>query len=350
MEIISKKYNLVSVLRSLIYTMGFNTAIAFILTAVGYGGGFGVNLVFSQCIGLSICGSVVTAVHFGRVEHPTLQWLLLGGALLFGAAFGIIAGSLATENWLFLGSEKYRDLFVVLAISVMFGIAGSYFFISREQIAKSNARIQEERIQRLTIEKEMADTRLKLLQAQIEPHFLYNTLSNILSLVETDNGKARMMLSDLIQYLRATLTRTRETITTIGQEMEVVRAYINIFKLRMGDRLTSSIVLPDDLFSLPFPPMLIQPLVENAIRHGIEPLVDGGKIMVSAEKKDDKLRVRVTDTGIGISGEKNNYAGVGLANIRERLKALYGERARIVFEENRPSGMKATIEVPLEEL
>ncbi len=348
MEVFDKRYTTKSAVRTLIYTMGFNSVIAFILTVVGYGGGFGVNFIFSQCIGLSICGSIIATIHVARVTHPTLKWILLGGALLFGAAVGTIAGAIATQNWFFFSSGTYWHLFVVMVISVLFGIAGTYFFISREQIATSKSSIQEERIQRLTLEKRMTETRLKLLQAQIEPHFLYNTLSNILSLMETDDDKARAMLSDLIKYLRTTLAMTRETTTTIGQEMAVVRAYINIFKLRMGDRLTYRIEVPDDICAQPLPPMLIQPLVENAILHGIDPLVDGGKIIVRVEKRTHQLKVSVTDNGIGMRDNESSNAGIGLTNIRERLKALYGQRARLIVEENRPSGITSTIEVPLE--
>jgi len=220
--------------------------------------------------------------------------------------------------------------------------------LSREQMARSRSRLQEERIQRLTIEKQMAETHLKLLQAQIEPHFLYNTLANILSLMETDIGQARAMLTDLSNYLRATLVRTRQTRTTIGQEMAVVQSYVDIYRRRMGDRLICRLTVPEHLQSHPFPPLVVQPLVENAIRHGIEPLIEGGEITVQVEDADDRLRVRVMDTGRGITGETHPDGGLGLANIRERLEAIYGNEARLIMEENRPSGIKATIEVPNE--
>ena len=348
MEIPAKRYDLRSIFPILLLTMVFNTAIAFILTAVGYGEGFQVNLIFSQCMGLSICATMIAALHFGRAVTGPAQWLLASGALLAGAAFGLLTGSLVTEKGLLLTSGSYRDTAGVLAISVLFGIAAVYFFFSREQMARSRSRLQEERIQRLTTEKQMAETHLKLLQAQIEPHFLYNTLANILSLMETDIGQARAMLTDLSRYLRATLVRTRQTRTTIGQEMAVVQSYVNIFQRRMGDRLTCRVAVPEHLHSHPFPPLVVQPLVENAIRHGIEPLIEGGEITVQVEEADDKLRVRVMDTGRGIAGGSHPDGGLGLTNIRERLEAIYGSQARLIMEENRPSGIKATIEVPYE--
>jgi signal transduction histidine kinase len=348
MEIPVKKYDLRSVLSILLLTMGFNTAIAFILTAVGYGGGFRVNLIFSQCMGLSICITMIAALHFGRAVNGPAQWLLASGALLGGAALGLLTGSLVTEKEFFLTPGNYRDAAGVLAVSVLFGIAASYYFFSREQIARSRSRLQEERIQRLTTEKQMAETHLKLLQAQIEPHFLYNTLANILSLMETDIDQASAMLTDLSRYLRATLVRTRQARATIGQEMAVVQAYVNIFQRRMGDRLKCRVDVADHVQSHPFPPLVVQPLVENAIRHGIEPLIEGGRITVQVEEADDKLRVRVMDTGRGIAGESHPDGGLGLVNIRERLEAIYGSRARLIMEENQPSGIKATIEVPYE--
>ena len=348
MEVPAKHFDAYSVVFTLLATALFNTVIAFILTVVGYGGSFTVNLVFAQCMGLSIGASMMTTMHFIKAAPTVWQWPLLGGALLGGATFGLLIGSLATKKALAVTSGVYRPTVGVLVIAILFGIAVSYFFLSREIIVRSQARLQTERIQRLTTEKKMAETRLKLLQAQIEPHFLYNTLANILSLMESDADQARAMLMDLSRYLRATLVRTRETTATIGEEMAVVQAYVSIIKRRMGDRLTCRLAVPEDLMSRPFPPMLVQPLVENAIQHGIEPLVEGGLVSVQATRCGDKLRVQVTDTGRGMTAAGSAAAGVGIANVSERLQAIYGEKARLIIEENRPSGVKATIEAPLE--
>jgi sensor histidine kinase YesM len=231
-----------------------------------------------------------------------------------------------------------------LFLGVMFGSIITYFFSSREKIAESQARIQEEKIKRLTSEKKAAEANLKLLQAQIEPHFLFNTLSNVLSLLDTDPKKGKSMLVDFIQYLRASLLKIREQKATLGQEMEMIQAYLNIFKVRMGDRLHYKIDLPEKLKTNTFPPMLIQPLVENAIKHGLEPKVDGGKIFISGEAKDGILRLEVVDTGEGFKGAKN--FGMGLSNIRERLQSIYGKSGHLILEENQPHGLKATIEVP----
>lgn len=226
----------------------------------------------------------------------------------------------------------------------MFGSIITYFFSSREQIAESQARIQEEKIKRLTSEKKAAEANLKLLQAQIEPHFLFNTLSNVLSLLDSNPKKGKSMLIDFIQYLRASLTKIRQEKATLGQEMDMIEAYLSIFKVRMGDRLHYKIDLPKNLKSISFPPMLIQPLVENAIKHGLEPKIDGGEILIRGIEKDGRLRLEVHDTGIGFKGEHDS--GLGLSNIRERLSSIFGDNGRLRLEENSPHGLIATIEVP----
>jgi sensor histidine kinase YesM len=232
----------------------------------------------------------------------------------------------------------------LLFVGVLFGSIITYFFSSREQIAESQAQIQEEKIKRLTSEKKVAEAHLKLLQAQIEPHFLFNTLSNVLSLLDTDPKKGKSMLVDFVQYLRASLSKIREDKATLGQEMEMIRAYLSIFKVRMGDRLKYKIDLPKNLEAISFPPMLIQPLVENAIKHGLEPKIDGGEIRIGGEEKNGFLRLEVIDTGLGFT--ENRDPGLGLSSIRERLESIYGNRGRLILEENQPHGLKATIEVP----
>ena len=267
----------------------------------------------------------------------------MAAALIVGTTGGSYIGS-------FLSGLRPTDLFAkhslfqLLFLGVMFGAIITYFFSSRELLAESQAQIQEEKIKRLTSEKKAAEANLKLLQAQIEPHFLFNTLSNVLSLLDTNPQKGKSMLIDFIDYIRASLTKIREDSATLEQEMAMIHAYLKIFKVRMGDRLTYSIDLPEQLASIAFPPMLIQPLVENAIKHGLEPKVDGGDIIIRGIELDGNLRLEVIDTGIGFSGERDS--GVGLSNIRERLSSLYGNKGRLILEANSPQGFRAIIEVP----
>ena len=332
-----------TVIKFFLYTVGFNTLIAIFLTGIQFGDGFLINFTISQCIGLSICTCVLIAHLFFDNTGPLFKAILVAAALIIGSLGGSYLGSVVSElspNILF---EKH-GLIQLLFLGVMFGSIITYFFSSREQIAESQAQIQEEKIKRLTSEKKAAEANLKLLQAQIEPHFLFNTLSNVLSLLDTNPQKGKSMLVDFIQYLRASLSKIRDVQATLGQEMDMIRAYLSIFKVRMGDRLNYKIDLPQHLSAIFFPPMLIQPLVENAIKHGLEPRVDGGEILISGIEKDGFLRLAVVDTGGGFI-EQQEF-GMGLSNIRERLQSLYGESGRLILEENQPHGLKATIEVP----
>ena len=336
--------SLKSAIKSLLYTLLFNPIIAILLALINFKEGFIINLIFSQCIGLSICSCVLIAHHIFQTNRPALQALFVAAALLIGTSLGSFVGAIASGFSPSILFEEHGLFIQLLLLGVMFGSIITYIFSSRERIAASEAQIQAEKIKRLTSEKKAAEANLKLLQAQIEPHFLFNTLSNVLSLLDTNPQKGKSMLVDFIQYLRASLSKIREEKATLGQEMDMIRAYLSIFKVRMGDRLNYIIDLPNPLESAVFPPMLIQPLVENAIKHGLEPRVDGGEIRISGTEKDGVFRLEVADTGMGFNPERQS--GMGLSNIRERLLSLYGNSGRLILEENRPHGLKATIEVP----
>ena len=332
-----------SAARIFIYTFVFNTVIAIFLTAIKFGGGFALNFIISQCMGLSICACVMAALHVFPSERPISQAIRVAAGLIIGSICGSYLGSLVSglsPSTLFERSSLLQMLF----IGVLFGSIIVYFFGSRHQIAASEARIQEEKIKRLTSEKKAAEADLKLLQAQMEPHFLFNTLSNVLGLLDTDPEKGKSMLMDFIQYLRTSLSRIRGETTNLGQEIEIIRSYLNIFMIRMGDRLHYEIDIPDEMEREPFPPMLIQPLVENAIKHGLENKVEGGTIVIRAQETAGMLRLEVADTGLGFDEESD--AGMGFSSIRERLHSLYGDRAQLILEQNRPNGLKAILEVP----
>jgi hypothetical protein len=209
-----------------------------------------------------------------------------------------------------------------------------------QRVAESERR--EAEYQRMS--RQVTEAKLSALQAQVEPHFLYNTLASVQALTEVDPKRANEMTGHLIQYLRNALPKMRESLSTVGQEVELVRAYLNILQMRMGERLAFEITVAPGLESAPFPPLMLPSLVENAIKHGLEPQREGGKVTITAEATDGKLRVIVADTGRGISEAPGQ--GVGLANIRERLAALYGEGARLAIEANQPQGVRATLEVP----
>ena len=334
-----------SVVTTLALTAVFNTIIALFLTALGFGKGLGANFVFSQSIGLCICSAILAGHSFVRGPSIAGHLAMLLVAMPVGATAGALVGALMAGIPL---SEILRGrpaLFVqMLFVGILFGTIITYFFFSREKISETQEKLKEEQIRNLTLEKKTLESHLRLLQAQIEPHFLFNTLSNILSLLDSDPVKGKSMLIDLTRYLRASLSRTRDRMTTLGQELDLVRAYLDIYKVRMGQRLRYTMKVPEGLKETPFPPMLVQPLVENALKHGLEPRVEGGEIRVAAEDLGDRFRLVVSDTGAGLM--ENTLAGVGLSNVKERLEALYGDRGRLILEDNQPSGLRVTMEIP----
>ncbi|MCW4454421.1 histidine kinase [Flavobacterium sp. MXW15] len=194
-------------------------------------------------------------------------------------------------------------------------------------------------------EKELSVARLNLLHAQVEPHFLYNTLANAQVLTRTDPARAEQMLGHLIQYLRTSLPSADESMSTLGVELERARAYLEILKIRMGARLNLQVDVPAALNELPLPSMALQTLVENAIKHGLEPKSGGGTIWILARAFDDHVTLTVADDGRGFGGDSSG-TGIGLKNLRERLRLACGPRAAFAIVSNFPSGVAATITLP----
>jgi uncharacterized membrane-anchored protein YhcB (DUF1043 family) len=330
------------ILLSLLVNGVINTLIAVILTAIGFGRGFVVNLIFSQCIGNSIYLANLGAFPFyHRVKSLPMQIAVIVLSVISGAIFGSILGAVANgmgPGVFLLGHSAFFGQVVILAL--LFGFVISYIFISISVIAG-------EKVRRLETEKNAVEAELRLYQSQMEPHFLFNTLSNVLGLIDSDRDKARRMLESFTSFLRSSIATARERTVSLEQEMAVVRNYLEVFSVRMGERLRYGIEVPDDLKALRIPPLLIQPLVENAVKHGLEPKVSGGAVLIRAVRDGDRTRIVVADSGMGVN-DKSAGSGIGLENIRKRLGLLYGEQGRLLFEENEPSGVKATIEIPYE--
>jgi signal transduction histidine kinase len=200
----------------------------------------------------------------------------------------------------------------------------------------------------------LAEARLRTLQAQIEPHFLYNTLANVVSLIGSEPGRAKHMLERLIDFLRASLSASRAEQATLGAELDLAAAYLDLLAVRMGARLRWRIEADEACRALPIAPMLIQPLVENAVMHGVEPKVDGGEIVVRAASAGGVLRIEVSDDGVGLgSGAPRPGGGVGLSNLRERLRSLHGRQdrlpgAQLQLLENQPAGVTSRLLLPLD--
>jgi len=218
-----------------------------------------------------------------------------------------------------------------------------YTYLRRTAHAASQA--HESGLQRVQLERQMTEARLQALRAQIEPHFLFNTLANVHRLYQTDPGLGRKMLANFVAYLRAALPQMRRDETTLKQEVELAHAYLNVLQVRMGERLRFRLDVPNDLGALPFPPLALSTLTENAIKHGLNPLPEGGSIEIAARVEKFQLKVEVSDTGAGL--RQNSGSGAGLANLRARLAALYGEMASLAIEANAPRGIRATITVPI---
>jgi hypothetical protein len=210
----------------------------------------------------------------------------------------------------------------------------------------SEARKAEEQQARETAtEKELTVAKLSLLHAQVEPHFLYNTLASAQILTRSDPAKADQMLGNLITYLRHSVPRAEEALSTLGGEVERARAYLEILRIRMGDRLQVQVQVPDSLKPAPMPPMMLQTLVENAIKHGLEVQPGGGTVWLTAREADGRVAVTVADDGAGFN-EHTGGTGIGLRNVRERLKLAYGDEASLSIVSNFPRGVAATITVP----
>jgi hypothetical protein len=233
----------------------------------------------------------------------------------------------------------FITLLIVTGIIVKVVLGGKKKAEARAKVATATA--AEESLKR-----QLVEARLKMMQAQVEPHFLFNTLASVDYLIETDPRTASKMQKNLIQYLRAALPQMREGSTTLGKEVQLCRAFLEILKFRMEDRLQYTVIVPQGLQSAQFPPMMLQSLVENSIKHGLEPKPEGGSLTISADIANGKLRVTVADTGLGFAIAGQPGTGVGLANVRERLAALYGGAARLAIEANSPTGTIVTIEVP----
>ncbi|MCH7345127.1 histidine kinase [Pelomonas sp. CA6] len=213
----------------------------------------------------------------------------------------------------------------------------------RQRDAEARSQALHFELERSELERQALDARLRLLQAQVEPHFLFNTLANVRELVESGSAQAAPVLRSLIAYLRAAMPRLQNESSTLGDELSLVQAYLELMHLRMPDRLRYEITVPADLQGLRFPPMALLTLVENAVRHGIDPSEQGGRIDVGGARAGAELRLWVSDSGVGLT--QSMGSGTGLRNLSERLKLFYGPSAALDLTENRPHGLRAEIRI-----
>ena len=299
-------------------------------------------LVSALCVGYTSMVLFTAATNVRGQRLP--RWAIQVASIVVGSFLGtMLAGVVKGRDIATMFTERYYGVLITMGLGIGFGCMAVWVYVFRERQSRQAAELARAQAERAQLEKNVLQARLALMQAQVEPHFLFNTLANVQHLVETDPASASRMLESLIQYLRAALPRMREDSTTVGREIDMSKAFLDIHRMRMGSRLDYVLDVPEDLRGRPFPPMMLITLVENAVIHGVDPCCEAGTITIRAREEGGRLRLSVADTGEGISPKKGT--GVGLTNIRERLKALHGTGARLVIEENLPRGVVATIEV-----
>ena len=244
-------------------------------------------------------------------------------------------------------STKWFVNFVMLLV---FGLFGMKALMGGKVRADEKAKEANTVAEKEALLRQVSEAQMQMMQAQVEPHFLFNTLASVEYLIETNPPRAAAMQRSLISYLRAVLPQMRENgaTTNLGREADMVKSYLDLLKMRMEERLEIDFIMPDGLRSASFPPMMLQSLVENAIKHGLEVKAEGGILQFRAEVAHNKLRVTVTDNGLGFGAKPSNGTGLGLQNIRARLKLIYKEKAQMTITPNQPSGVCATIEIPYE--
>jgi hypothetical protein len=247
-------------------------------------------------------------------------------------------------------SIRFGDALPEIAMLWVLASALVKITYKRQIQAEAQAAQAVETAEAEALKRQVVEARMAAMQAQVEPHFLFNTLASIDHLIEVDPQRASQMQKNLIALLRASMPTMREAndggVRDLGRELSVIRPYLEILKVRMEERLTTTLDVPEGLQSAEFPPMMMQTLVENAIKHGLEPKPEGGHLTVKAEIVHGKLAVTVSDTGLGFGRAATAGTGVGLANIRERLQLLYGPKAGLTIAENPGGGTKVTITVP----
>jgi signal transduction histidine kinase len=285
---------------------------------------------------------VIATANLGPQRGPK-RIAALAAAVILSAGVGVLL-RIAFVLWRIGGNAPDMLVYVWPRYALLGGmltVVGEFY---RHEVASIEA-MQQAEIDRAAFEREMAEARLQVLQAQIEPHFLFNTLANVRRLYDKDRAAGAKMLDNLMRYLEVALPRMRDSESTLGRDAELVEAFLRVQQIRMGQRLAFSIDIPPQLRAHTVPPMMLLTLAENAIKHGLNPSPDGGLIRIMARAEGDQLILSVADTGVGFA--PGSGAGTGLANIRARLAAQFGDGARLALENNELGGVTATIALPL---
>lgn len=309
-------------------------------------------------IGHAIVVALAATLAYGVLEQRTASastrippWIVQLVGVVVAIPVGVLVAhsiSMAIDMHSAHERPQTTSLIALLVEGLLFGpwIALGAMVRQRDLFARHQA--LEFELERSQLEREASDARLRLLQAQVKPHFLFNTLANVQALVDAGSPRASGVLKSLTAYLRAAVPRLQETSTTIGQELELARAYLEVMHMRMPDRLQFALRVDDGATALRCPPMTLLTLVENAVRHGIDPGEDGGRIDVDVFTRDGRCNVRVSDTGVGLR-QTSGGLGSGLASLRERLQLAFGGDAELRLDPIEPRGVRASLEFPARE-
>ena len=328
--------------RAIALTLALSLAVAVVLNPI-------FEVPFSELLGRTLFVGLVTLVSRSaaslwrqRVMPP---WVLQSITVALTAALGTLAVYLFATGGDFsaiVSHEGRVEGFILISgMSTIVGLILALGAFERQRDSEAKAMSLELALQRSSLERHAADVRLAVLTAQVEPHFLFNTLANVQALVETNSPRAPAVLRSLIAYLKATMPRLDDGDAQLGREIALVRSYLELMHLRMPDRLDFSVDCDPALQGFPCPPMALLTLVENAVRHGIDPSETGGSIAVTAAREGDLIRLVVRDDGVGMS--EAAVPGTGLENLRERLAAFYGGAARLELTELEPHGLLAEV-------
>ncbi|MBC3918208.1 histidine kinase [Undibacterium sp. CY18W] len=351
--------SLVGIIGDMPRLLAINTTCGFAVTFVLRGGGtLFQNILFSMFIGFSAYSLIklFKRLFWGAGTPNTIGFYLM---CVMVAPLALLVGmfvAAVTFNYPLPDISKFRWSYMggVVTLTCFVSLIAAWSFWNRSKMSELQASAEAEKAKNAAIEKQAMQAQLQMLQAQIEPHMLFNTLANLQGLIAIDPPRAQHMLAQLIVYLRNTLSSSRAEQTTLKQEFTLMQAYLELLAIRMGKRLHYTLDLPDDLQHITIAPMLLQPLVENAIKHGLEPKMEGGSIHVVAEKLGTQLHLKIIDTGLGLPfnyDDNKNISStdqhVGNANIRERLLALYGPQASLSLQANQPEGAIAHLTIPL---
>jgi signal transduction histidine kinase len=311
---------------------------------------------FTVVLGRTLFLAMVLLLVYALADHWPRRWLpawlphgvvqVLAVTLAAPlATLGAYLLSVGGDLWMFLGTpERLNGFFLITGSGLVLGLVMAVVALLREREAQSRSQELQFALERSQLERQALDARLSLLQAQIEPHFLFNTLANVQALVESGSPQAAPVLSSLIAYLRAALPKLHDGQPTLGNELALVRSYLELMQMRMPDRLQIRLDVDPTLATRRFPPMALLTLVENAVRHGIDPAEDGGQIEVGGSAGADGITLWVADTGVGLSLQAPQ--GTGLANLRHRLAAFFGPGAELRLHDNPPHGLRAEIHLP----